>query len=637
MGFSIKQKIDVCLMAEANPEMTQTDLAVWAYKRFNTPKPPSQTTISRILARKDELIALKEHEFKLIRRRRSTNPLLRKVLTEWITQCVWSNIPITAPIIISSANNFWKQCPPNMRDGSGEFSFRWCSQFLAKVNINLATIEKDLYSNRLKVWTFEERDELKNLLQGVDPKKIFTLGEIFLSHDLPLDKAFYNDSSDFITCMLCVNADGSEKLDPLIVGRYENYPYFEGRSSAKAANKHGVAYHSNRMKWLTSTMFYDWLSVLDKRLALQDRDIIIVLDDSASHRVVNIKLQRIRLLYTSSNSNFLPTNWGIEGDIRLNYRIKQYEKLLQKQVLMKDKLLTKDEQTFNMCETFDLIKHAWNSVPIERIKSAWKQSGVLPDAVTVNYQRRKMFDDSLEKQLIGLAGQLKVNEAWDVASLLDLTVEQRNNKTFLSNEEIVQSCIVDNYDDFDHSTGQPRRAPFSHTLGQEFQQLKRLGELQRAAGLVLSPDNDMKMDIDGTDDLFDFDNFQLYSDMADFDIDSNTANIITQLQPMSELVPSLYAQGMNVPTGYQSTPTSSVASTGIGFPQMGYPTPTGINTILNQQPVATDPNDKLSVVMNFMNLIQNDPDCAVSDQTIRDITALYNSLIGQIPYTNTPT
>ncbi|CEP23140.1 PDC2 [Cyberlindnera jadinii] len=640
MGYSMKQKIDICLMSEANPSMTQTDLAQWAKTRFNSTKPPSQTTISRILAKKDALISLKEHEYKLIRRRRLSNTLLRKVLLEWITQCVWNNIPITSPIILSSAANFWKQLPETMKDGTGEFSFKWCSQFLSRVNINLSTIDRDLYANRLHVWTFEERENLKSLFTGVDPSKIFTVQEMLISHDLPLDKALYHDSSDFLTCMLCTNVDGSERLDPLIIGRYEDYPSFESKSSMKAATKHGVSYRSNRKKWLTSTVFYDWLCVLDKRLALVQKDIILVLDDTASHRVVNIKLQRIRLLYTSSNSNFLPMAWGVENDLRLNFRIAQYEKLRQKQVSLRDKILSDQELHFTMADTFDLIKVAWANLPASRIKSAWKQSGILPDSITQSFGKVRMFDDTLETKLVDAIDSLVVQEKWDVLSLMDLSIEKKINKTFLSNQEIIESCIVDNYDDFDHSTGKQLRAPFSHTLGQEFQPLRRFGQVRRKYGYYSNgstPTDSTSPRIPS--DYWDLDNFQFDGNMADFYMLGNEPSPaqaqapVTQVQLMSELAPSAQTWGTFAPNTqpYMAQPleSSSLTPADIRFGLNNLEFGVTSDAMLSPTQMISN-EEKLEIIHNFMNLVESDRSLLLSKSAKNEINDLYQRLLHDI-------
>lgn len=624
MGYSIKQKIDICLMAEANAEMTQTDLALWAKSRFNSTKAPSQTTISRILAKKDELISLKEHEYKLIRRRRLTNTLLRKVLLEWITQCVWNNIPITAPIILSSASNFWKQLPDHLKDGTGEFSFKWCSQFLAKVNINLSTIDRDLYANRLRVWNFEERDYIKRLLANIPDSKIYTLGEVFISHDLHLDKSEYKDSSDILTCMLCTNVDGSDKMDPLIIGRYENYPSFESRSSVKASAKHGVSYHSNRKRWLTSTLFYDWLSIIDKRLALVNKDIVLILDDSASHRVVNIKLQRIRLLYTSSTSNSLPMDWGLEKAFRLSFRYEQFVELQRRQ-LKRREFTTSEEMEFTMSDTFDVIKTAWNSLPVSRIQSAWKQAGILPDSLTASFTRIKTFDNSLEVRLKRAIDQVVVGERWDVASLMDLSIEKKINKTFLSSEEIVDSCIVDNYDDFDHATGKALRAPFSHTLGQDLERLKRWSKVHQMYGQNNQQNASFEehyWGLDFQDDLREHfqddlpEEFQFDENIQDLDMLSpeNTV-IIPQLHDMSRLGPQAQWTGRSA-----STPVVNLSAYYLDPAQQSFLTPAQI--ISNEE--------RLEIVQSFMNVINSDATLAVSRHTRIEVTELYQRLLAEM-------
>jgi hypothetical protein len=642
-------------MAESNPDMTQQDLAHWAKNRYGSSKPPSQTTISRILAKKDEFIALKEHEFKLIRRRRLSNPLLRKVLHEWISQNVWNNIPISAPIILSSAGNFWKEIPEHLREGTGEFSYRWCSQFLSKVNIQLNNVENELY-NRLKVWSCEERDKVKQLLSTFDPRKIFTLSEIFLSHDLPLDKSYYADDSDFITCMLCVNIDGTEKFDPLIIGRYENFPSFEGKSSARISASYGVTYHSNTQKWLTSTLFYDWLSVLDKRLALSNRDIVLVLDDSASHRVINIKLERIRLLYTSSNPTFSPMNWGIENDFRLNFRIQQYKELISKQRRLEFKVLSKEEQNFTMAETFSLIKQAWSRVPVSRIQAAWKKSGILPDSVSSTFAKQKMFDDKLESELFQLIEDFHVREKWDVLTLLDLSVEQKINRSFLSNFEIVQSCIVENYDDVNHASGEKKRAPYSHELGKPLARLQKLGERL----------NNNSMDFD----LLDFDPLDFYAD-GQFDIDdtnmrylgavdgqpgngsltdSNFATRSLQLQPMSELAVSNNVNPNFIKDEFmefempwtnpfhsqQNTPARSTsASSNANFQfdnskllTTGQNMSFQNNSQFNSNDYCSDlhQNEKLSIVSNFLELVSHDSSIHLNESTLAEVKYLQSQL-----------
>lgn len=573
-------------MAESHPDMTQADLASWAKSHYGSSKPPSQTTISRILSKKDELISLKEHEFNLIRRRKLTNPLLRKVLIEWISQCVWNNIPITTPIITGAAASFWKLLPSDMREGNGEFSYKWCSQFFNKMNLNLNNLDKELYSVKYKIYHYEERDEIKELLENYDMKSIFTIDEVLISNDLPLDQAFYDDTSDYITCMLCCNVDGSEKLEPFVVGRYEHYEINKNSNSMRDNSRHGVTYHSNRMKWLTSTLFYDWLAVLDKRLEFFKKDIVILLDDSIAHRIINIKLQHITLIFTESKQSFLPMNRGISSDFKMNFRIEEYKSLIKKQINKRGMILTKDELKISMNETLELIKRAWDEISELKIQSYWKQSGILPGDISSQLKRMNVFDKDLENKLQSAIDQLRVNIKWDTLSLLDLSIEQKINKSFLSNEEIIDCCIVDEFGNEESLNGELKRAPYSKTLGKGFQRLQRLYELQKVAN-DLGFGNNLNLNESNFQDI---DPFKLTNDDFDLAFPVNT---------LSD----------NVNSNATSTTNNST-----------------INLLDNDLPI-TDADssfiDKLQVLASFITLMETDEEFQVSSQTANEIRLLY--------------
>ncbi|KAG7663022.1 PDC2 [[Candida] subhashii] len=388
MGYTIKQKIDICLKAEANPHMTQIDLANWVMTEYGTKKPPSQTTISRILNSKNDLIASKETDFQLVRRRKQTNPLLRRILTEWITQAIWENIPITTPIIQSTANAIWTRLPKEEKDGNGVFNQKWCSHFIKRLNIDLTGYKKGDYMKLNdkyplnKVWKLDEKIELKGFLydlikkENYSPQDIFVLDEFQLFYSLPLDQIFDVSSIDkglkqsksttenSLTIMLGCNIDGSEKLAPLIVGKYDTFDISKTtHQSLKNVIPHAVSpqtlmnkiteayrifYKSNTNKWITSSMFQNYLLTLDHKIhsATPTRKILILLDDSSSHRIINLKFTNIRLCYLKNDANhknpynttysgvkfdYLPMNFGIIEEFKILYRLQQYLEMINLQ------------------------------------------------------------------------------------------------------------------------------------------------------------------------------------------------------------------------------------------------------------------------------------------------------------------
>lgn len=464
MGYTIKQKIDICLKAESNPQMTQADLAIWAKQQYGSSKPPSQTTISRILCAKNDLIASKEVDFQLVRRRKQSNPILRRILTEWVTQATWENIPITTPIIQLTANAIWNRLPTFEKDGNGLFNQKWCNHFIRKLNINLTGSEEDIRNNPgnhelNKVWKLDEKMGLKNYLvdlikhENYKPQDIFTIDEFQLFYSLPLDQIFDVSSIDkglkqsssstenSLTIMIGTNIDGSEKLSPLVVGKYDmfnisasSHPAFKNLSVYTTSRQNimnkiteifNVFYNSNINKWITSEMFQNYLLTLDHKLTSTspNRKILILLDDSSSHRIINLKFRNIKLCYMKNNANcknpynssyngssfnFLPTSFGIVEEFKILYRLQQYLEMIKLQ--RKNSKSNTDEVNDNanlsagvnlnnykanvntsaamevlsesdyhvpLIKVIEWIKRAWDSITQEKIHMAWRKSHLI--------------------------------------------------------------------------------------------------------------------------------------------------------------------------------------------------------------------------------------------------------------------
>ena len=454
-------------MAERHPKWTQLELAQWAYETFHLSNIPSQGTISRLLAKKLIYMNAKEHEKDANRLRKPHNVLVRRILQEWISQSIWNGIPITSPIIQDTAEAIWNRIPADQREGNGSFSYKWISNFLSRMNFNIFDLDQEL-PKPPKIWTFEERDQLKQMFANIRPRDLFTLDETFLAYNLPLDYAQYEMSHiqrriEVATVMLCSNLDGSEKLKPLVIGKYNSYRSFRNyfpddpnnpvqlsQLGEKMANKFEISYHSNRKAWLTSNLFHNWLARWDKRLVADNRKVYIVLDDSCSHRIINLHLKNITLIYTSSNSRFLPFNWGVLDEFKTRYRIQQYQALIELQrkienILGRKYYISFEQSQLTMSNAFKFIKRAWDSIPANTIKANWKSSGLIPPEMLPLTQHISMAfrkNEILEAHLNTLCREYHCQKQWEYDLLLDLNMENKNTN-FLSTEELVDSAIVD--------------------------------------------------------------------------------------------------------------------------------------------------------------------------------------------------
>lgn len=549
MGFTVKQKIDICLKSDANPQLTQAELAQWAQKEFATPHQPSQTTISRILSSKNELIASKETQFLLVRRKKLQNPLLRSILSEWITQCIWEGIPITTPVIQLTALSIWTRLPPQEKDGNGIFNHKWCYEFIKKLDINITGTKDEINANgghKLnKVWMMDEKVDLKRYLRDIiktenySPRDIFTIDEFQLFYTLPLDQIFDVSSVDkglrqsaastekSLTIMLGCNVDGSEKLPPLIVGSHESFdascasdPNFKMAHTAstpkllrnKILEVYNIYYNSNTNKWITSSMFYDYLLTLDHKLAsLQPhRKVLIILDDSSSHRIINLKFDHIRLCFLKNNNNhnnpysslfsgvkfdYLPMSYGIIQEFKILYRIQQYLEMIRLQARRSEKPSYPAQPTGNMLygdaeldkseapqlpvgtlevlsesdyqiptiKVIEWIWRSWNSISKEKIFNSWKRTYLLDwkndwaapahveAARSILAEQQGRSQDSNDRsyyKLQEIMSHLNVVIPWEIDDLLGLVNERaKMTLSYVSIEEIIGSCLLEGYHD----------------------------------------------------------------------------------------------------------------------------------------------------------------------------------------------
>lgn len=526
--------------------MTQLDLANWAMEKYGLSKPIAQTTISRILSSKNEILGSREADFLLVRRRKQSNPLLRKILTEWITQAHWERIPITTPIIQLTAYAIWTRLPTLMKDGNGLFNHKWCNSFVKKLNINLGgsplAIRENMGYKLNKEWKLDEKLELKNYIRWLiaeknyAPRDIFTLDEFSLFYLLPLDQIFdilsidkglkqsSSSTENMLTIMLGCNIDGSEKLNPLVVSKHEQIDVSESSHSGlklqitamlspqavlnKIGQVYQITYKSNNNKWITSSMFQDYLLTLDHKLenSYEGRNIIILLDNSSSHRMINLEFKHIKLVYlenTSKHKNpfngsnsakfdYLPMSFGIVEQFKILYRLQQYLEMINKQrnndpeaqVLAlgsmvnlanintsgDSEVLSEKDYQIPFIKVIEWIHRSWDSISAQLIFLSWKQTYLInfkqpwpasnpevarqaQNSLGPLMEGLNTFDSQkLYHKLQEIMKYLNVVIPWEIDDLLGLVNERSKvSLSYASIEEIIGSCVAGQAVDADES------------------------------------------------------------------------------------------------------------------------------------------------------------------------------------------
>jgi len=122
-------------------------------------------------------------------------------------------------------------------------------------------------------------DQLPMLLINYGPDDVFNADETGLFYEMLPSKtlAFSSDScsggkksKQRLTVLLGSNASGTEKLDPLVIGRSENPRAFKVLArDIRGKAKTPVPYKSNTKSWMTTKICAEWLRKWNAALKLK--------------------------------------------------------------------------------------------------------------------------------------------------------------------------------------------------------------------------------------------------------------------------------------------------------------------------------------------------------------------------------
>lgn len=120
-----------------------------------------------------------------------------------------------------------------------------------------------------------------------------------------------------LTYLLTVNADGSKRLPPLIIGKAQKPRAFQNKTGAQ----HGFYYRNNAKAWMTASLYQEWLSDWDRKLRSEDRKILLLQDNFSGH-IVPETLTNIRVINFEPNltAHVQPNDQGIIHCFKVKYR-----------------------------------------------------------------------------------------------------------------------------------------------------------------------------------------------------------------------------------------------------------------------------------------------------------------------------
>eukprot|EP00058_Branchiostoma_floridae_P025528 XP_002611018.1 hypothetical protein BRAFLDRAFT_233515 [Branchiostoma floridae] len=331
-----------------------------------------KTQIQNIVKRKREYLEDYEKNAPISKKRNTRQSLYDDVNKLcWHYFCETSSKPVTGPMLQQQALKFAEQL--------GVVGFKasngWLESFKNRHNITIGSKGVGVVQN----WA----DKIADIMTSYSAEDIYSMEETGLFFRgttssqvtalLEGDHSYFSrakQAQDSLTIVLCANMAG-EKEKPLVIGQPANPPCFRNVQPSSLP----VTYAHNKMAWMTSELFLDWLRSLDRKMGEQNRKILLFLQQTPSRP--HVKLRNIQLTFFPPNTpaRLQPMQQGVIHSFKLKYRRRQLRRILQER---QRQCGATDEQLagqVTVLEAIQWIGSAWEEVTPHTIQTCFVKAG----------------------------------------------------------------------------------------------------------------------------------------------------------------------------------------------------------------------------------------------------------------------
>ena len=321
-------------MATTKRKVLTLEQKVEAIKQLDSGKPAykianeygvGKTQIQNLRKRKVDILQDFESNVPLTSKRRryvTGNEDVNKLTYEWFNDAVSRRINVTGPLLQTKALKFAE----DLGNESFKASNGWLESFISRNNIVFGTMigeRGDVNKTCVDDW----KAKLPSLCAEYAPKDIFNMDETGLFFRDTTRKTYYTKGDDCaggkrskerITIALCASMDG-EKVRPLVIGKSRAPRCFNKLKPGSLP----VSYKYNKKAWMTSAIFQEWVTELNKSMKCQGRKILLFIDNAPSHPDLHFSNVVVRFLPPNTTSFTQPMDQGIIQAMKLKFRKRQ--------------------------------------------------------------------------------------------------------------------------------------------------------------------------------------------------------------------------------------------------------------------------------------------------------------------------
>ena len=314
------QKRELCIYARDN-KRTRAQYVNWIEEKWSVRV--NESTITRILQTAEERLGSETINPNSKHHKSVTYPELELALKEFVLNYQYRTV-LSNAILIEKA----KMIADGLdipRDAL-QFSSGWLHKFKDRNGIRQRKLEGEA-SSADETAIADALPLLRERCSNYPLERIYNMDETGLFYRLEPDRTLATKrlarrkvNKERPSVALCANADGSHKLKPLIIGKFERPRCFKNIRIQTMP----MTYRNNAKAWMITLLFQEWLREFDHLVGLkhQGQRVLLLLDNCSSHKLAGLTLQYtdVHFLPPNTTSKIQPIDAGIIMSFKRHYR-----------------------------------------------------------------------------------------------------------------------------------------------------------------------------------------------------------------------------------------------------------------------------------------------------------------------------
>lgn len=360
-ALSLTEKLSILHKYDSNPSLEKTKIA----ESLNI----SESTLRTIIVKRKEIQkrAIEgSNKRKKIKHGKYYN--LEQILIQWINKRHDSSAPVNGPIIQRKALKIAK----SLKITDFTATNGWLDRFKKRNLIFYRSANRrpnPVNVEDINCWflnilpTFTEQYASKDIFNATDFELCYKLMSI-KSHNLKnknIETYKSKLSRELLKVVICANSDGTEKLNPLVIGKPLKPKHFIDNESFPCE------YSVKNTTLTANERFGFWIKQLDETMIKNNRKILLIIDNSLIIQK-DIALENVELIFFPPyiTRNLQPLNLGVIKVLKHYYEEHHLNVLKNSDIKQLNILLGALGQ----------ITAAWSSIQPQVIAECFKKAGI---------------------------------------------------------------------------------------------------------------------------------------------------------------------------------------------------------------------------------------------------------------------